>query len=203
MTTTDLQPAVTYQEHTPRIWPAWMPWLVGAITAALIIGIGSWLVYGRDTVPASMGTADEPQPPAVAGFYDGKDIEFLHTEASEAQVADMLTTMMGSPVIVVPSLADVPANARGAVYVFTNGVRPDGDAGPFGFQPDVFDSVPGDPGYTPLRSVRLVTWSPEATPQVLRSSDQITAAQAAGQVEIEQASVVVNMPIIRWPDGQR
>jgi hypothetical protein len=155
------------------------------------------------TVPASMNVADGPDVPPVVGYHDGQQIQFIHTETSDPQVADMLTGMMGALVFVVPSLAEVPAPARGAVYVFTNGVEPDGDAGPFGFQPDVFDSVPGQPNYTPLRRVHLVSWQSGATPRVLHSADEVTAAQAAGTVEIEQTPVVVNMPIVEWPGGQR
>jgi hypothetical protein len=62
--------------------------------------------------------------------------------------------------------------------------------------------VPGQPGYTPLRTVHLVSWLPDATPHLLRSADQVTAAHAAGQVQIEQP-VVVNMPVTRWPGGHR
>lgn len=70
-------------------------------------------------------------------------------------VAEMLTRMMGPKVLVVPSLAEIPVWLLADVYVFTNGVRGDG---PFGFQPDVFDSVPGDARYTPLRRVNFFTW---------------------------------------------
>ena len=41
--------------------------------------------------------------------------------------------MMKSPVIFVPSLAKMPADALAQVYVFTNGVA---GKGPFGFQSD-------------------------------------------------------------------
>jgi hypothetical protein len=64
--------------------------------------------------------------------------------------ATMLTQMTGgSPVVVVARLADVSEELVGIVYVFANGVEPDETPrGPLGFQPDVFDSAPGDPDYT-------------------------------------------------------
>jgi hypothetical protein len=86
---------------------------------------------------------------------------FIHTEASDRQVAEMLTSMMGPKVLLVPGLAKVPTELLADVYVFTNGVK---DGGPFGFQPDVFSSIPGEPDYTPLRSVILVTWKEGMTP---------------------------------------
>lgn len=59
----------------------------------------------------------------------------------------MLTGMMGgSPVIHTPSPAQANEDMLAPVYVFTNGIRPDGPRGPFGFQPDVFTSMPGEPG---------------------------------------------------------
>jgi hypothetical protein len=95
----------------------------------------------RQQPPTGMGGTMQgvPAVPPVKGYTEGQEIRFLHTEASDPQVAQMLTTMMSSPVLVVPSLALAPASILAAVYVFTNGVRGDG---PFGFQPDVFDRPP-------------------------------------------------------------
>jgi hypothetical protein len=84
--------------------------------------------------------------PEVIGFYQGGEVLFIHTEASDPQVASMLTMMMGPQVVVVPSLAQTPESALASVYVITNGVK---GGGPFGFQADVFDSIPGDLGIAP------------------------------------------------------
>jgi hypothetical protein len=65
-------------------------------------------------------------PPPVRGFTGGQVIQFIHTEASDTAVADMLTQMMGSPVLYVPELAQAPESMLASVYVFTNGVRGDG-----------------------------------------------------------------------------
>jgi len=101
---------------------------------------------------------------------------------------------------VVPSLARVPADLLGDVYVFTNGVKGDG---PFGFQADVFDSVPGDPRYTPLRSVVLVAWKDGVSPRVLGSMEAIREAIDKGELTVRRPRVVVNMPILIWPGGTR
>jgi hypothetical protein len=138
--------------------------------------------------------------PLVTGFYDGGEVHFIHTEASDPDVAKMLTDMMGPQVILVPQLAQAPESLLADVYVFTNGVQ---GMGPFGFQPDLFDSVPGDEGYRPLRAVNLVTWQEEATPRELRSLEEIQAAEAADEVSIVRPGVVVNMPILSWPGGHR
>jgi hypothetical protein len=83
-----------------------------------------------------------------------------------------------------------------AVYVFANGVRREG---PFGFQVDVFDSVPGQTGYTPLRAVILVTWQVGHRPRILRSVEEIQAASRQGEVTLTRPGVVVNIPILAWP----
>ncbi len=158
----------------------------------------------QDENMANMETATTVRFPPVEGFYAGSDILFAHTEASDEQIAEMLTTMMDSPVLIVPELADVPESARANVYVFTNGVTPEGAmGGPMGFQPDVFDSAPGDDDYSPLRAVNLVTWADGAEPRVLQSADEILAAEESGELTIEQSGVVVNMPVLTWPDGHR
>jgi len=138
--------------------------------------------------------------PLVRGIYEGDELFFIHTEASDPDVASLLTEMMGPQVVAVPGLADIPDELLGNVYVFTNGVAGNG---PMGFQPDIFDSIPGDEAYTPLRALNLVTWQEEAAPRMLDNVADIEAAQAEGEVEIERPGIVVNMPILVWPGGQR
>ena len=144
--------------------------------------------------------ADAPTIPAGLAFAEGQEIRFVHTEVSDAEIAKLLTDMMGSPVLVVPSLADVPESATAPVYVFTNG--PVG-MGPLGFQPDVFPFPPGADGYTPLRRVHLVTWADPAAARELKSAAEVKAALAAGELTEEVPGVVVNMPFVTWPGGGR
>lgn len=141
-----------------------------------------------------------PTVPPVKGYAEGQEIFFIHTEASDPQVAEVLTGMMGSPVLVVPSLALAPETMLAKVFVFTNGIQ---GGGPMGFQPDVFDRPPGDPGYTPLRALQLVTWKDPAAARELKSAAEIRAAEAKGQVTISLPGVVINMPFLTWPAGHR
>lgn len=182
---------------------------VGLAIAVVVLGIGAWWVWGLDRGgpmgAAGGGMADMPTTevrfPPVQGLYEGEEVFFAHSESSDPQVAGMLTEMMGgSPVLVVPELADTPAQARDDLFVFTNGVE---GMGPFGFQPDVFPSAPGDDAYRPLRHVVLVTWVDESRARELRSADEVLAAADDGEVTLEDSGVVVNMPMLTWPGGGR
>jgi hypothetical protein len=138
--------------------------------------------------------------PAGLAYADGEEIYFVHTEASDAGVAEALTNMMSSPVLYVPSLANVPAESLGTVYVFQNGVE---GKGPFGFQSDVFANPPGTDGYTPLRSLHLVNWVDSSKARLLKSAAEVEAALAAGEITVDVPGIVVNMPFVVWTDGKR
>jgi hypothetical protein len=191
------------------------PRVLSATLAAMLLlsacGAGDESVgVGKGSSPGnsddSMGdmAADAPRVPPVFGYYGGQEISFIHTEASDADIASTLEGMMGSPVPVVESFAEIPEGARSKVYVSANGVVPeDAPAGPLGFAPDVFDTAPGDEEYTPLREVMLVTWSTEDDARVLISEQEVLDAEAAGELTVEDTGIVVNMPLLRWPGGQR
>ncbi len=149
--------------------------------------------------PQQSGPA-KAELPAGKAYAEGKEIYFVHTEASDAGVAEKLTNMMKSPVILVPSLANMPEEALANVYVFTNGVE---GSGPFGFQADVFDNPPGTEGYTPLRSLNVITWADGATARELKSVAEVLEAESNGELTIEQPGVVINMPFVVWDGGQR
>jgi hypothetical protein len=154
---------------------------------------------GEDANGMGMG-ADAPVVPAVRGYAEGDEILFLHTEASDSDIAETLTEMMGSPVLVVAELAEATDSMTANVYVFTNGIE---GMGPLGFQPDVFDSPAGTEGYSPLRAVNLVTWQDAASARELTSADEVLEAEQQGELTIEQPDVVVNMPMVTWPGGRR
>ena len=138
--------------------------------------------------------------PAGKAWAEGKEIYFVHTEVSDAGVAEKLTGMMKSPVILVPSLANVPDESLANVYVFTNGIA---GSGPFGFQADVFDNPPGTDGYTPLRRLNVITWTDETKARELKSVSEVLDAETAGELTIEQPGVVINMPFVIWDGGKR
>jgi len=138
--------------------------------------------------------------PVGRAYTDGQEIYFMHTEASDADIAARLTQMMDSPVLFVPSLADTPSSALANVYVFSNGIK---GMGPLGFAPDVFDNPPGTDGYSPLRRLHVVTWIDLSAARELKSAAEVLSAEATGKVTIEQPGVVINMPFIVWDGGKR
>ncbi len=218
MSVTSAAPPANGEAAEPRSWlrievdgrPVAFWLMIAVAIAALTLGFGAWWVWVLDRgIPMASDMGDEmaamPQTdvrlPPVAGFYEGDEVFFVHPEASDPDVAGMLTEMMaGSPVLVVPELAAVPAEARDDVYVFTNGVE---GMGPFGFQPDVFPSAPGDGAYSPLRRVVLVTWRDDEDTRELHSAEDVTAAADAEELDLEETDVVINMPFLTWPDGSR
>ncbi len=172
---------------------------VATVSAASVAGIASYFV-GQAQTQSTQAMSSLSAAPPVKGFYNRQEILFIHTEASDEKVAEMLTMMMGAKVIVVPSLAQIQGGLLGDVYVFTNGVK---GGGPMGFQPDIFNTVPGDKEYTPLRTVNLATWKPGMNAKELRSIEEIKTAEASGELTVSRPGAVVNMPIISWPGGHR
>jgi len=138
--------------------------------------------------------------PAGKAYANGETIYFTHTEVSDKDVATLLTTMMKSPVLHVPSLAQAPDAITSPVYVFKNGIA---GSGPLNFQADVFENSPDDASYTPLRKIVFVTWKNESQAKELKSAAEIQTLVASGAVTLEKSGVVVNMPFITWKGGKR
>jgi len=121
--------------------------IIVMVLAAALMGVFVLAVRGQ--LPFT-----RPVVPAIRGYSEGQEILFLHTEASDVEIAQTLTGMTGSPVLVIPSLAQAPEEMLAGVYVFTNGVT---GGGPLGFQPDVFDNPPAHRG---IARYVWCTWSP-------------------------------------------
>lgn len=156
---------------------------------------------GESSMEMDMGEMSAaPVIPAGLAYTDGQEIRFIHTEVSDPDVAGLLSDMMSSPVIFVPSLADAPESMLAKVYVFKNGIE---GMGPLGFQPDVFDNPPGTEGYSPLRQIVFVSWIDGSAPRELKSLVELQDAESIGELTTEESNVVVNMPFVTWPGGER
>jgi hypothetical protein len=136
--------------------------------------------------------------PLTRGFADGSEVFYISTEASDEGLAGHLTNITGFRVVYTPALANTPASALASIYAFSNGIEGEG---PLGFQPNVADSQPGDPSYSPLWRINVVEWQDGTVPRELRSEEEVLAAQQAGEVEITVTNMVVNCPFVQWEGG--
>jgi len=144
--------------------------------------------------------------PVIDGYYNGEKVWFIHPDVSNAEISEKLTRMISYKTLYVPQHAKaVDASKLAKLYVFTNGVDQKGvkpwGGGPFGYQLDIFDTIPDDEGYTSLRRPHLVTWNEDAKPRILKSEEALLEVEAAGELSIEETDFVVNVPILRWPGG--
>jgi hypothetical protein len=133
--------------------------------------------------------------PLVKGLYDGKDILLITTEVSDKAMKDQIGNFTGSPVNYEPNLTK--SQDIGNLWIFKNGVK---GPGFMDFQASVVDSIPGDPGYTPLWKVSIVEWKTGVgvTPTILGFDDAIAQAASKGQITITPTKVIVNCPILQW-----
>ena len=141
--------------------------------------------------------------PMIDGYYNGEKVFFVHTEVSDKGMAEMMTMMINFPTLHVSDLKNIPQSEMSKVYVFTNGIAGSGPygGGPFMFQIDVFDSIPGQMGYSQFRVPHLVTWNDNSTPTILISVDEILQAESNGELTIQKTDNVVNAPMIVWKSG--
>jgi len=141
--------------------------------------------------------------PLIDGYYNGEKVYFIHTEVSDKDISEMLTMMVNFPTLHVSELKNILPDDLAIVYIFTNGIPGSGPygGGPFFFQIDIFDAVPGQNGYSQFRSPHLVTWSENSGPRLLTSVEELLEAEANGEVSIEKTDLVVNAPMIVWKSG--
>ncbi len=186
-------------------------WILILLASVASLGLGLWL-SSEMPVPKepSLGSTQPYQArpyetlPVIDAYYQGEKVWFIHTDVSSDSMADRLTEMVGYRTLHAPqNTRAAKLEKLGKIYVFTNGVdRRDAEpwgGGPFGYQIDVVDSVPGDAAYTSWRTPQLVTWKDGAAPRVLKSEQAILEAQANGQLTVKPTDVVVNVPMVEWP----
>ena len=157
---------------------------------AVLLSAALVAVLGRGGASA---TELSKTPPLIGGFYNGRSVTYLLTDVSTRKDAQALSKATNFPVTFSAKLARVPETALAKLYLFMNGVK---GPNPFGFQPNVIDSVPGQSKYSPLWRVYAVTWNSGATPTQLRSEQAILKAKAAGKLTITKTSLVKNSPVV-------
>jgi len=189
---------------------------IGIIVVVFVagIGVGYGIFDSQETPTSRIGgmmndsmmsnmqfSTDAPiTMPMIDGYYKGEKVFFVHTEVSDKNMAEMMSMMINFPTLHVSDLTNIPQSEMSKVYVFTNGIpgsEPYG-GGPFMFQIDVFDSIPGQIGYSQFRVPHLVTWNNDSTPRILTFEDEILEAESNGELTIQKTGNVVNVPMIVW-----
>ncbi|MGH2685530.1 MAG: DUF7482 domain-containing protein [Actinomycetota bacterium] len=120
------------------------------------------------------------------GVFDGKDVYFVRTDASDERFAT------AEKLVFVPKLQplDKPG-LSGAAYLFDNGADD---------QPTVLSSEPGQDGFTPAWTIHQVTWNGD--PRRLGSVAEVEEAERAGALAVEKSSIVVNYSVVKWSNGE-
>ena len=158
-------------------------------------------MVSSSTMSSMQFSVDAPiTMPLIDGYYNGEKVYFIHTEVSDKDISEMLTMMVNFPTLHVSELKNISPDDLAIVYIFTNGIPGSGPygGGPFFFQIDIFDAVPGQEGYSQFRSPHLVTWSENSSPRLLTSVEELLEAETNGEVTIEKTDLVVNAPMIVW-----
>ncbi|MDR7401759.1 MAG: hypothetical protein QN155_05995 [Armatimonadota bacterium] len=119
-------------------------------------------------------------------FVGGRRAYHIRTDASDAAFARTVGLVHA------PKLAKaIDAGAVADYYVFTN---------PASGQLPVVSTVPGQEDYTPAFRLHRVTFT--RSPRVLTSAAQVRDAEADGRLRVQVTDVVVNYPVVKWPDGE-
>lgn len=174
---------------------------------SLLLLMAAALLTGCAAAPAAhtgqAAHAERAHLPLLRGWFDGKEVLYVTTDASDAEVArEHLANH-------VPQLAHALADVPLATATATGGNRRPGATsrvyGSTNFhQPSVFASAPEPVGhanrsaaYSPLWQLVKVTWREPAQARVLRSEEQVLDAADKGFVVLEVTRVVLNCPIVQ------
>ncbi len=170
-------------------------WIRGQPTEVIL----QTLEINEDAAPLKLFRSSVPATiPLNTGLYNGEELAYIVTDASTQEHAELITEKLGRTV----GLSELLSNVTGSpasVYMFTDGIADDGIRG---YQHEVFSDTPAQDRYTALRSVIDVEWKAGQNPEILDSEEKILEAKKAGRITLEETDVILNMPQIKWPEGQ-
>ncbi len=124
--------------------------------------------------PGPVGTAARVYA-VEQGWYAGQAVEYYNLGANTPLKSDDPERVLVTP-----------------VWVFTTGVNPDGSPIKLEGQDNLFDTAPGDAGYTDLWQAFFVIPSADYSPNSLTSADALLASG----MTIEKQAMFVNCPIV-------
>ena len=120
-------------------------------------------------------------------FIDGARAYFVRTDTSDEEFAAS-EQLVFVPLLGAALTTDEPALS--AIYLFDEGGAAD--------QLPVLSSVPGRDDFTSLFRVSRV----HGASDVLDSVDAIRSAVDSGSAVAEETDIVVNYPVVKWPEGE-
>jgi hypothetical protein len=178
-------PLVWGSTHRVRaVLPLWMLLLMLLVLAC---------TSGCTTVQAPAG-AGQALLPVLSGWFDGEEVFYITTDVSHADVAQAKGANFA------PRLALALPEGRAApgrssvdkVYAVSNFKQ----ASVFASAPFPVGASSRDTAYSPLWQMVKLTWVAGATPQILKSEEEVLAAVERGAATLEATRVVLNCPIV-------
>jgi hypothetical protein len=147
-------------------------------------------------------TIDLVQLPLISGWYEGKVVRYITTDVSDAQAAaDMGANYVPRLANAIPDGPPMPGrkSAVERIYAFTNfrqgGVLPS--------MPEPTGKANANSNYSPLWQLHKVTWLGKSSPRLLKSEEEVLAAEEAGDVRIDKTVIIVNCPVVMSEAGGR
>ncbi len=165
---------------TPKTLPVTL-----ALSAALLTGCATFDRGGQETVL-----------PLHRAWVDGKVVEYVTTDASDAEVAKAYGANH-APRLAKAAAADAGGSVLERVYKFAN----DEQLGVFQSGPRPTGPANTDRSYSPLWRMVVVRWTKPEARRELRSEEAVLAAEERGELTLDITPIVVNCPITRGVDG--
>jgi hypothetical protein len=156
-----------------------------ALAATLLGGCATFDRGGQETVL-----------PMNRAWVDGKVVEYVTTDVSDAEVAKTYGANH-APRLAKAVGADAGGSVLERVYKFANNEQ----IGVFQSGPRPTGPANADRSYSPLWRMVLVRWVKPEARRELRSEEAVLAAEERGELTLEITSTVVNCPVTRGVDG--
>ncbi len=141
------------------------------------------------------GHRTETLLPVSRAWVDGRQVEYVTTDISDAAMAKAmgvnyvprLRQAIGAPQSVLERVYKFSADEQ--ISIFQSAPRPVG-------------ALHTDSAYSPLWRLVMVTWRAPHAARVLKSEEELLAAEDAGQVQLELTDIVVNCPVTKAVGGE-
>jgi len=161
--------------------------------AAMPILLAILMASGCTSVHPPAGPGQSSLP-VLSGWFDGEEVFYITTDVSHADVAEAKGANFAPRLaLALPEGRAVPGGSSvDKVYAVTNFKQ----ASVFASAPFPMGSASRDVSYSPLWQMVKVTWAAGATPQILKSEEDVLAAVERGAATLEATRVVLNCPIV-------